>query len=119
MPPQIITAELVRISTSAVTPYKRRLLTCVSPYMLATHIDEAIEAMKQVNPDSRLTGAPRTRLSWVENADGLNSHAARGDRHDQVGVDWDRVPASLTVLIVLYHLPGYDTDMFQFRTVFR
>ena len=56
VPTQYITAELVHIESSKIRPVKRPLMMCVSPFVLASHIDEAADIIRRINRDSRLTG---------------------------------------------------------------
>ncbi|GJE90909.1 C6 transcription factor domain-containing protein [Phanerochaete sordida] len=55
VPAQFITAELVNIEAAKVSVPKRPLMLCVSPYVLASHIEEAQELIRRISRDSRLT----------------------------------------------------------------
>lgn len=55
VPARIITAELVRIASSATTRYRRPLVTTSSPQILTANIDEVKEVFDYVNPGSNLT----------------------------------------------------------------
>lgn len=97
VPTQIITTELVNIAASSVAPYKRPLMTCVSPLFLASHIDEAIEACSRVNPDSKLTGtsvnSPPEVVIWHSPVACavLQLEAATAIKSDLAGTDFARL----------------------------